>query len=308
MKNLTIRGGTIMQRVENLSEVGKRISHIRQSHHHSLEVFADTLNCEPDLLSQWEAGKQKPNSLMLNKLFKLGNTSLDELLYGPESLIEDLKVEIKQIISNFLSKINDPEGFYGGFFMFEEELLMEVFLRMPRSTYHAHEEHLLENALVNYHYSVSILDKENIYTLGDWKKWNNDFLAWMSELESEVLKDYMISIDSDITQAMRTLEMLEAPFEMDHKFARTFTQENNRFDVTEGFFSTINEHTSKCRDNIAKELIKRGNVVKVNYYLHDQNGIDHTTDKIYKTEYYNDRGEITQTIINHKNTFENLFR
>jgi hypothetical protein len=73
--------------------VGRRIKQIRINKGCTLEVFGklDNLNASKSIVLRWENGTSLPNRSRLEIIAKLGNMTVNELLYGDtEKDIEEL--------------------------------------------------------------------------------------------------------------------------------------------------------------------------------------------------------------------------
>lgn len=66
----------------NKKEVGKRIYTIRKYMGLSLEQFGILLQASRSNVSKWELGKVLPRRERLTDIAKLGNVTINELLYG----------------------------------------------------------------------------------------------------------------------------------------------------------------------------------------------------------------------------------
>lgn len=78
----------------NKKEVGKRIYTIRKNMGLSLEQFGILLQAGRSNVSKWELGKVLPRRERLTDIAKLGKISVEELLYGKEKEIKDLKIRL----------------------------------------------------------------------------------------------------------------------------------------------------------------------------------------------------------------------
>lgn len=82
----------------NKSEIGKRIKQIRLSLGSSMIKFGEQIDeispVKSGVISNWENGKQIPNKKRISKIAKLGNISINELLYGNPStfLFDNLNI------------------------------------------------------------------------------------------------------------------------------------------------------------------------------------------------------------------------
>ena len=73
--------------------VGRRIRQIRINKGYTLEAFGklDNLNTSKSIVLRWENGTSLPNQSRLEIIAKLGNITVNELLYGDtEKDIEEL--------------------------------------------------------------------------------------------------------------------------------------------------------------------------------------------------------------------------
>lgn len=71
-----------MSKKERDIEIGKRIKNIRTSLELDQKQFAKKINATVSALSNWENGRNKPNMEKLSNIAKLGNITVNELLYG----------------------------------------------------------------------------------------------------------------------------------------------------------------------------------------------------------------------------------
>ena len=79
----------VLQKKPNKKEVGKRIFSIRKNMNLTLEQFGLILQ-----VSVWELGKSLPRREKSIEIAKLGKISVEELLYGKEKEIKDLKIRL----------------------------------------------------------------------------------------------------------------------------------------------------------------------------------------------------------------------
>ena len=75
-------------------EVGKRIFSIRKNMNLTLEQFGLILQVGKSNVSVWELGKSLPRREKSIEIAKLGKISVEELLYGKEKEIKDLKTRL----------------------------------------------------------------------------------------------------------------------------------------------------------------------------------------------------------------------
>lgn len=84
----------VLQKKPNKKEVGKRIFSIRKNMNLTLEQFGLILQVGKSNVSVWELGKSLPRREKLIEIAKLGKISVEELLYGKEKEIKDLKIRL----------------------------------------------------------------------------------------------------------------------------------------------------------------------------------------------------------------------
>lgn len=84
----------VLQKKPNKKEVGKRIFSIRKNMNLTLEQFGLILQVGRSNVSQWELGKVLPRREKSIEIAKLGKISVEELLYGKEKEIKDLKIRL----------------------------------------------------------------------------------------------------------------------------------------------------------------------------------------------------------------------
>ena len=84
----------ILQKKPNKKEVGKRIFSIRKNMNLTLEQFGLILQVGKSNVSVWELGKSLPRREKTIEIAKLGKISVEELLYGKEKEIKDLKIRL----------------------------------------------------------------------------------------------------------------------------------------------------------------------------------------------------------------------
>lgn len=75
--------------------VGKQIRQIRLSRGYTLQGFGDLMNANRGNVQRWESGHCLPNKKRLVVISKLGNMTVNQLLYGDrEQDIEELYQEL----------------------------------------------------------------------------------------------------------------------------------------------------------------------------------------------------------------------
>lgn len=77
------------------SKVGSRIFNIRQNKNLTLEEFGKIFNAGKSNVQKWEIGSSLPTRERLDKIAKIGNTTINQLLYG--SVNEFLENNIEEI-------------------------------------------------------------------------------------------------------------------------------------------------------------------------------------------------------------------
>lgn len=75
-----------MKKKEDI-HIGQRVKTIRANLELDQRAFANKIGATVSALSNWENGRNKPNGIMLNKIAKLGNISVEELLFGEKQEI-----------------------------------------------------------------------------------------------------------------------------------------------------------------------------------------------------------------------------
>ena len=88
--------------------VGKRIFNIRNSLNLTLEQFGklDNLKASKSIVLRWENGTSLPNHSRLEIIAKIGNITLNELLYGDtEKDIEELYEKLIKLPSKEIQKL-----------------------------------------------------------------------------------------------------------------------------------------------------------------------------------------------------------
>lgn len=78
----------------NKKEVGERIRKIRFSKCLTLEQFGNLFHAVKSNVQSWENGSCLPNKKRQLAIAKLGKISVEELLYGKEKEIKDLKIRL----------------------------------------------------------------------------------------------------------------------------------------------------------------------------------------------------------------------
>lgn len=85
----------------NKTAVGERLKSIRLSKGMTLEEFGSLFGAEKSNVSKWEKGKSIPSPDRLNKIAKISDISVDELLYGNEDSL------ILELLKDFENELTD---------------------------------------------------------------------------------------------------------------------------------------------------------------------------------------------------------
>jgi putative DNA-binding phage protein len=95
--------GGIFMNVNN-RDVGQRIKQIRLTKGMTLEEFGKLFNASKGSVQGWESGRNLPNPERLRAIAKIGDTSVDELLYG-HSAHNNLRRIVSSIINGNIDEI-----------------------------------------------------------------------------------------------------------------------------------------------------------------------------------------------------------
>lgn len=87
--------------------IGLRIKEIRSELKWNQKRFANKIGATVSALSNWENGRNKPNTVMLSKIAGLGGITVEELLYGDLKIIINKK--ISEAIDSSKYKYNEDE-------------------------------------------------------------------------------------------------------------------------------------------------------------------------------------------------------
>lgn len=93
----------------NRKEIGLRIRKIRKDNKLTYKNFGDLiLHAAPGTVSNWESGIYVPNSQRLEQIAKLGNTSVDYLLWGDaDTHIENILLDLSKKVNFNMDKFKD---------------------------------------------------------------------------------------------------------------------------------------------------------------------------------------------------------
>ena len=96
--------------------VGRRINKIRISKACTLEEFGNILKADKSNVRKWEIGEVLPNKERQKKLAKLGNITVNKLLYGDtekdiqelyEQIIKLPKEDVKTLLTNVVNYLKE---------------------------------------------------------------------------------------------------------------------------------------------------------------------------------------------------------
>ena len=161
--------------------VGQRIRNIRQILGDSMEQFAKKIDdkAKSGTVSNWETGKNLPNSKRLKRIAELGNVTVDYLLTG-KSDIEIFSNSINQLFQSInndtkkqLEILKDDKFTIEQSFFFSKAI--ELFYR-----YHEKEDILIKLANL-FHYLTYLSDPEVISEMSD-RNLENDTIDELKEL------------------------------------------------------------------------------------------------------------------------------
>lgn len=135
-------------------KVGKRIFNIRNSLNLTLEQFGklDNLKASKSIVLRWENGTSLPNRSRLETIAKLGNMTVNELLFG----------SIDEFIDNNLATIHEYQTGKDHFSSMEEYTDNRLFLSMWIEDRNI--------TLENIHYIYDYIDQNN----ASWNPWSVD--------------------------------------------------------------------------------------------------------------------------------------
>ena len=122
----------------NKKKVGHRIYIIRNKLNLTLEQFGklSNLNASKSIVLRWENGSSLPNRSRLEIIAKLGNMTVNELLYG--STYEFINNNFDNLLSDENKKqFYIPKGFAHGFVVLSDEA---VFAYKCTDFYHPNDE------------------------------------------------------------------------------------------------------------------------------------------------------------------------
>ena len=105
----------------NKKAVGRRIKQLRISKGYTLEAFGklDNLNASKSIVLRWENGTSLPNQSRLEIIAKLGDVTVNELLYGNtekdiqnlyEQIIKLPKDDVKTLLTNVVNHLKEQNN------------------------------------------------------------------------------------------------------------------------------------------------------------------------------------------------------
>lgn len=149
-----------MKKTEDIG-LGRRIKSIRSSLNLNQKEFSEKIGATVSALSNWENGRNKPNSVMLSKIASLADISVEELAYG--SYKEDLLVFINSLMqSDNLTK--------------DEEKLFDFFKTLDFTESEESINETLE--------TISKSAKSSLIPLGDKKALEKFLLTYLNKHET----------------------------------------------------------------------------------------------------------------------------
>lgn len=87
-------------------EVGKRIQQIRFNKGQTLEAFGKLFGASKGNVQQWENGGSLPNKKRIQDISKIGNITVNELLYGKYTIEQQRDYHLKKLI-----ELSEKTGF-----------------------------------------------------------------------------------------------------------------------------------------------------------------------------------------------------
>ena len=130
-----------MKVIIDKSKVGSRIFDIRQKMNLTLEEFGNIFNAGKSNVQKWEIGSSLPTRERLDRIVKIGNTTINQLLYG--SINEFLENNIEELIkeSNYPIDLKDSKLSE----QFKKEVLDYILFSFKEYSNYQQNENPLEN-------------------------------------------------------------------------------------------------------------------------------------------------------------------
>lgn len=94
----------------NNKEVGQRIKNIRLGLGESMDQFGSRFNTSRGTINNWEKGRNLPNNKNLLLIAKLGNRTVDEILYGDYDTF--LLFKIRDLIPEYVENIDKNSNLF----------------------------------------------------------------------------------------------------------------------------------------------------------------------------------------------------
>ena len=230
------------------SKVGSRIFNIRQNKNLTLEEFGKIFNAGKSNVQKWEIGSSLPTRERLDKIAKIGNTTINQLLYG--SIDEFLENNIEELIkeSDYPIDLTDNEISE----KFKRELIEYILLRLNEYSGYQQDENLIDNIDTLCSKSTSFIS-EYIY---------NDIVK-LTELLSEYPKETREFIEKHL------IERLNLPIE---RLKRPIGEKISDYNSFFSYLSCINDDDISENYSILKFLYNRMiEKIKSNgFYLEDR--------------------------------------
>ncbi len=190
-----------MKVIIDKSKVGSRIFDIRQKMNLTLEEFGNIFNAGKSNVQKWEIGSSLPTRERLDRIAKIGNTTINQLLYG--SINEFLENNIEELIkeSNYPIDLKDSKLSE----QFKKQVLDYILFNLKEYSKYQQEENPLEN--IDFFSSLTLsLVSEYIYN--DTDTLLELFLQYRRET-GEVLEKFPTKEDIDrFDISSETLEKL----------------------------------------------------------------------------------------------------
>lgn len=284
-------------------EVGTRIRNIRIEKGLSMEEFGKLFNTSKGTVNNWEKGRNLPNKENLKSIALLNDITVDELLTGKEPLRKIGEQLIIAELKEFKNSIKSSEGYRGLAYVDDDNIIYYLYLRMPKVDFRPNVSHLVDKAVATWHHSSStVLPEFASKMLKDID--NNEvneeqkyfFYKIMMDIQDLVLDDYIESIDSDITRAMRLNRYHEAPLE--NKYWEFKKQKVLKIDLSDEFKLEVLKVTNELTKLLSKKLISLGRVIKVECEKTDEHPefTSYDDDPWIKTVYYTAEGKVQKVL------------
>ncbi|MFX3949673.1 helix-turn-helix domain-containing protein [Streptococcus suis] len=200
--------------------VGNRIKSIRFDMGATMEEFGKAFNTSKGTVNNWEKGRNLPNKENLLKIAKIGNMTVDQLLYGEYSQSR----YNWEYIQNFLTKTRD-------------KLDEEAFLNTKKAIDTAFFVRLDLNDIINiYNYNV---DKSNSNPAKDLNG-----IKEFYEFQANLLEEYI----STLEHTPQNMDMI-MDLEIEANFSRRYIDKIERYQKTGIWSEDYSEELQKFKSN-----------------------------------------------------------